>query len=336
MTRILHGYCTVKCYNHSGTLLWIGDQGKDSFGVAVDSSGNCYTTIDGSYEASYANYNIIEKRSPTGRLSAQLAMEQEAAPEIGVGHYKTTGAPDIAVVPAGVYFVRKTNGDNGTSFTRRVEKYDAALSSGSTLPQTNGSTSFTTALPITHIAASGTLVAITALSGATSQVVAAWTSDALNNVITTGGFGSGASTTGLVINSLGQLQVSRSDNDPCLGTWDSTPAIISQVGTGGIQGLSGIAVSGSDLFGLNVGGTAIPGVIYKLNGSSHTHIGANSDGDYAASKTNAGSTDTLRFYDATDTLVWSDDWGTSNGDSIHDIYVTADRVYAVGKRVYLT
>lgn len=326
-------YATVKCYSRAGQLLWIGDQKKDSGGVAVDSDGNTYTTITAGYQGTdYVNLRIVEKRDSSGFLLASVPMEKLSAPEIGVGHFKTTGARAISVSEAGVYIIRMTTGDNGTSFAYRVDKWDHDLTTSATLPQTNGSTSFTSSLSLLKIAARGTLVA--AAAGATNTVtVAAWTNDTLNNVITSSALGSSGGVSGLEIDALSQIHTSRLAGSNSYLIWSSSPTVTSATGS---TLISAIGLTSFSVPGLHNPSTPITGITNKggVINAATDRFGANDSGEYV--KSISGSNPSYGYYDALDTQLWTDQWGNSSGDHFEEVVVTADRVYICGKRVLLT
>lgn len=327
------GYATVKCYNRAGQLLWIGDQVQEGSGVAVDEDGNVYTSIVGGYQGTaYVDLNIVEKRSPTGVLLASVPMEKLSAPEIGIGRFKTTGARAIAVNTYGVYIIRMTTGDDGTSFTFRVDKWDHDLTTSSTLPQTNGSTSFTSSLSLLKIAARGTLVA--AVAGATNTVtVAAWTNDAFNDVTTTGALGSSGTVTGLEIDGSSAIHVSRGVGTNSYLIWSSAPALTSSTGA---TGIAAIGITSFSVPGIYSVSTPITGVTNKGSPVDilTDRLGANEDGEYV--KSIASTNPSYGYYNALDGQLWSDEWGNSPGDSFEEIVVTEDRVLVCGRRVLLT
>lgn len=327
------GYATVKCYNRAGQLLWIGDQVQEGSGVAVDEDGNVYTSIVGGYQGTaYVDLNIVEKRSPTGVLLASVPMEKLSAPEIGIGRFKTTGARAIAVNSYGVYIIRMTTGDDGTSFTFRVDKWDHDLTTSSTLPQTNGSTSFTSTLSLLKIAARGTLVA--AVAGATNTVtVAAWTNDSFNNVITTSALGSSGPVTGLEIDGSSAIHVSRGVGTNSYLIWSSSPSLTSSTGSTLISAMGITSFSVPCMYNV---ATPITGVTHKGNpvNSTTDRMGANESGEYV--KSISATNPSYGYYDALDSQLWSDAWGNSTTDHFEEVVVTDSRVYICGKRVLLT
>lgn len=322
----LSGFCTLKSYDFTGNLLWIGDQKSDSVtGVAVDSSGNVYTSLARGYDGTtYADYNLIEKRDSNGGLIASVAVDKLSAPEIGVGHFKTTRAEGIAVNTDGVYIIYTTIGDNASFGDRYIYKYNFSLTFLSILPVSNASVNYSTILDFSRVVASGNTVVATIPLSTGNYVVPIWISDALNNISSPERAGtlSGLETDGTSI----YTSVSSTSSNSFV-TWDTTGAIVTSVGGAAVQSMG---INGASVFGAYPGITPITGLVQKGTGN---RFGANSTSYYA--KGNGGNPTILSLYNPSDVLQWSANWMTGALDTINEIVVISNRVYAVGKRLQM-
>ena len=305
--RRITGFFTVKVYDLFGNLLWIGDQGTDTTtGVAIDSSGNVYTS---GLALGTSSFNILEKRDPDGSLTASVP-------------WSSSGADGVAVNSSGVYLLMED---------ASVDKYDFDLNLVGTLPESNGFVSFTAVTEFHKIAAIGDLVTVTARTGGSTFTIAVWEADALINITAPNRTGT---LSGLEIDGTNIFTSVSSTSSNSFTTWETTGAIVSSNGGAAI---SAMGINGSSIFGTYGGSTPITGLVQKINGGNP--IGANAAGYYAGSVPGSlggfppvNIPTKIKLYIPSDVLQWSNDWSTDPNDRIAEIVTSSNRVYAVGNR----
>ena len=330
----LAGYCNIKCFDHSGELLWFADSGAPINFLHVDPDDNLYVTSSGSwisYPNTFSQINILTKYNSAGEVAWAIPAQKIAS---GFSFY-TEQAMGVGTNSNGdVYLAWQSVFNDPTQNRGKIYKYD---SEGNFLTsfQINGFLDIranrlrvgpSDEVVVQRGSGSGTGGGIVRFEGDVYD----WETSSSSLTQPSGT----VSWAGLGIDGSGNIFAGGAKAHPTLSSTifqrlSSVPVLLNTYLSNTSGDIRGLALSGS--VALVTGGLTTAHTISKASG---TCIGANSSGDYATTHPVSGPADRVKFFNSSDVLQWEDPWGGSInlGNNIRDVAVTSDRVYVAGTR----